>query len=74
MNCREPIVVAGLDLAVAFFRALDREVPIERCVSDGEAVAAGTVLLRITGQCAGDACRRALGAQHAAASVGNRDA
>ena len=49
MNCREPIVVAGIDLAIAFFRALDREVVIERCVSDGEAVNAGTVLLRITG-------------------------
>jgi nicotinate-nucleotide pyrophosphorylase (carboxylating) len=49
MNCREPIVVAGLDLAVAFFCATDREVRIERCVADGEAVAAGAVLLRIEG-------------------------
>lgn len=49
MNCREPIVVAGIDLAIAFFRALDCDVAIERCVSDGEAVDAGTVLLRITG-------------------------
>ena len=29
MNCREPIVVAGLDIAAAFFRALDREVRID---------------------------------------------
>jgi nicotinate-nucleotide pyrophosphorylase (carboxylating) len=49
MNCREPIVVAGLDLAVAFFSALDREVRIERCVADGDAVSAGAVLLRIEG-------------------------
>jgi nicotinate-nucleotide pyrophosphorylase (carboxylating) len=49
MNCREPIVVAGIELAVAFFRALDRDVAIERLVSDGEAVAAGSNLLRITG-------------------------
>jgi nicotinate-nucleotide pyrophosphorylase (carboxylating) len=49
MNCREPIVVAGLDLAVDFFRALDREVVVERGVRDGEDVAAGTVLLRIAG-------------------------
>jgi nicotinate-nucleotide pyrophosphorylase (carboxylating) len=49
MNCREPIVVAGLDLAVAFFCALDREVKIERCAHDGDAVAAGAVLLRIEG-------------------------
>jgi len=49
MNCREPIVVAGLDVAVDFFTALDREVRIERCVADGDKVAAGTVLLRIEG-------------------------
>jgi nicotinate-nucleotide pyrophosphorylase (carboxylating) len=49
MNCREPIVVAGIDLAVAFFHELDGEVSIERCVVDGQAVAAGTVLLRIEG-------------------------
>ena len=49
MNCREPIVVAGIGLAVAFFRALDRDAAIECCVADGDAVAAGTVLLRIEG-------------------------
>jgi len=49
MNCREPVVVAGLDVAVDFFTALDREVRIERCVADGDKVAAGTVLLRIEG-------------------------
>ena len=49
MNCREPIVVAGLDLAVAFFCALDRDIRVERRVRDGDAVAAGTILLRIEG-------------------------
>ena len=49
MNCREPIVVAGLDLAIAIFRTLDRDVVIERPVRDGDAVAAGTVLLRLDG-------------------------
>ena len=49
MNCREPIVVAGIDLAIEFFRALDRDVAIERCVEDGDAVAANTVLLRLDG-------------------------
>ena len=49
MNCREPIVVAGIDIAVAFFRALDPAVAIERCVADGDAVSAGAVLLRIEG-------------------------
>ena len=49
MNCREPIVVAGLDIAIAFFRALDREVRIEPLVKDGDKVEAGTVLLRLDG-------------------------
>jgi nicotinate-nucleotide pyrophosphorylase (carboxylating) len=49
MNCREPIVVAGLDVAIAFFRALDREVRIDRLVKDGDAVSAGSVLLRLDG-------------------------
>jgi nicotinate-nucleotide pyrophosphorylase (carboxylating) len=49
MNCREPIVVAGLDIAIAFFRACDREVRVEALVKDGDAVAAGTVLVRLDG-------------------------
>jgi nicotinate-nucleotide pyrophosphorylase (carboxylating) len=49
MNCREPIVAAGLDIAVAFFRTLDPDVRIERLTSDGETVAAGTALLRLSG-------------------------
>ena len=50
MNCREPIVVAGLDIAIAFFRKLDPDVVIEKLVSDGVAVAAGSELLRLEGQ------------------------
>ena len=49
MNCREPIVVAGLDIAIAFFRALDGEVRIERMVKDGDFVPAGTVMARLDG-------------------------
>jgi nicotinate-nucleotide pyrophosphorylase (carboxylating) len=49
MNCREPIVIAGLELAIAFFRACDREVRIERLTNDGDSVAAGTVLMRLEG-------------------------
>ena len=49
MNCREPIVVAGLDIAIAFFRTLDGEVRISRVARDGEAVTAGAELLRIEG-------------------------
>lgn len=49
MNCREPIVVAGLEIAAAFFRACDGEVRIGRLARDGEAVAAGSALLRLDG-------------------------
>jgi len=49
MSCREPITVAGLDIAIAFFRALDREVQVTKAVNEGEAVPAGTVLLRLEG-------------------------
>src|SRR5215213_10313859 len=49
MNCREQIVVAGLEVAAAFFRALDPQVDVEILVSDGERVEAGTVLMRLRG-------------------------
>ncbi len=49
MNCREPITVAGLDIAISFFRALDREVRVTKAVADGDSVAAGTLLLRLEG-------------------------
>jgi nicotinate-nucleotide pyrophosphorylase (carboxylating) len=53
MNCREPIVVAGLDIAIAFFRAMDREVRVERLARDGDAMATGSVLLRLEGNARG---------------------
>ncbi len=49
MASRERITVAGLDVASAFFRALDREVRIERPVADGQSVEAGKVLMRLEG-------------------------
>ena len=49
MRAREPLVVAGLPLAVAVFRALDPGVRIDLPTEDGEAVAAGTPLLRLQG-------------------------
>lgn len=49
MDSRDPIVVAGLPLAEAFFRALEPDMVIERLVQDGDRVAAGTDLLRIHG-------------------------
>ncbi|VVT21387.1 putative nicotinate-nucleotide pyrophosphorylase (carboxylating) [Sphingomonas aurantiaca] len=49
MDSRDPIVVAGLALAEAFFRTLDPDVRIERLVQDGYLVAADTDLLRLEG-------------------------
>ena len=49
MNCRQPIVVAGLEIAAAFFRALDHDVRIEKPVKDGGKVEAKTVLMRLEG-------------------------
>jgi nicotinate-nucleotide pyrophosphorylase (carboxylating) len=49
MDARDPIVVAGLALAEAFFRALDPDVIVERLVADGDAVPANTDLLRLEG-------------------------
>ena len=53
MDTRDPIVVAGLPIAEAFFRALDPEVEIERLVAEGDAVPAGTDLLRLVGRARG---------------------
>ncbi|HET7316011.1 MAG TPA: carboxylating nicotinate-nucleotide diphosphorylase [Sphingomicrobium sp.] len=49
LAAREPIVIAGMDMGEAFFRALDGEVTIERLASDGDAVEAGAVLMRLSG-------------------------
>src|SRR6476660_6517664 len=49
MNCREPIVLAGIEIAVAFFRALDAGVTIERLADDGDKLAAGSILMRLDG-------------------------
>ena len=49
MDSRDAITVAGLDLAEAFFRALDPHVRVERLVEDGASVPAGTDLLRLSG-------------------------
>jgi nicotinate-nucleotide pyrophosphorylase (carboxylating) len=49
MNSRQAIVLAGLDLAAAFFRELDSDVQIEQLASDGDRVEHGTTLMRLTG-------------------------
>jgi nicotinate-nucleotide pyrophosphorylase (carboxylating) len=50
MDSRDAIVVAGLPIAEDFFRALDPEVEIEALAEDGQAVAAGSDLLRLHGK------------------------
>jgi nicotinate-nucleotide pyrophosphorylase (carboxylating) len=49
MKCREPIVVAGIGIAEAFFRRLDPGAEIDMLVADGDRVEAGTVLMRLSG-------------------------
>jgi nicotinate-nucleotide pyrophosphorylase (carboxylating) len=49
MNCRQAIVLAGLDLAAAFFRKLDANVRIEQLASDGDRLDAGAVIMRLEG-------------------------
>jgi nicotinate-nucleotide pyrophosphorylase (carboxylating) len=50
MDSRDEIVVAGLWIAEAFFRALDPDVVIETLVEDGQGVGAGTDLMRLSGK------------------------
>lgn len=61
MASRDDVVVAGLPIAAAFFRALDPLVEIEMCAADGDRVAAGAVLMRLAGN-----ARRMLSAERSA--------
>ena len=49
MDSRDAITVAGLPIAAAFFRALDRDIEIETLVEEGAQVGPGTDLMRIKG-------------------------
>jgi nicotinate-nucleotide pyrophosphorylase (carboxylating) len=49
MNARQAIVVAGLDIAAAFFLRLDPHVRIDPLVHDGDAVDPRTTLMRLEG-------------------------
>ncbi len=49
MDSRDPIVVAGLPIAAAFFRALDPAMRIEIVAEEGAQVPAGTDLMRLEG-------------------------
>ena len=49
MDSRDAITVAGLPIAAAFFRRLDPAMEIEILANEGEQVAPGTDLMRLTG-------------------------
>ena len=49
MDSRDAITVAGLPIAEMFFRALDPSMEIEILATEGEQVAAGSDLMRLTG-------------------------
>lgn len=49
MDSRDGIVVAGLPIAAEFFRKLDPAMEIELLAGEGEQVAAGTDLMRLSG-------------------------
>ena len=50
MNARQAIVVAGIEIAAAFFCALDPDVKIEQLANDGDRVEHGTILMRLSGK------------------------
>ena len=50
MDSRDAVVVAGLPIAEAFFRALDTDAEVEILVEEGARVSAGADLLRVRGK------------------------
>jgi nicotinate-nucleotide pyrophosphorylase (carboxylating) len=46
---REPIILAGIDLAGAFFTRMDEEVIVEQLADDGRRVETGEVLMKLRG-------------------------
>jgi nicotinate-nucleotide pyrophosphorylase (carboxylating) len=49
MDSRDPIIVAGLPIAVAFFHHLDPDMEIDVLVDEGASAPAGTDLMRLRG-------------------------
>jgi nicotinate-nucleotide pyrophosphorylase (carboxylating) len=50
MDSRDPIVVAGLPIAAAFFKHLDSDMDIDILAAEGQQVVAGTDLMRLKGR------------------------
>jgi nicotinate-nucleotide pyrophosphorylase (carboxylating) len=53
MNARQPMVVAGLEIAAEFFRAMDGQVQIELLAADGDRVSTGATLMHLAGNARG---------------------
>ncbi|HZL12654.1 MAG TPA: hypothetical protein VFC85_00785 [Verrucomicrobiae bacterium] len=49
MRAREPLVIAGIGFAETAFRELSPKIKIEQITRDGEKVAAGKILLKVSG-------------------------
>ena len=49
MNAREPIVVAGIDVAARVFKRYDPEVEVEMLVRDGDRIAKGAKMMHVSG-------------------------
>jgi nicotinate-nucleotide pyrophosphorylase (carboxylating) len=49
MNARQSLVVAGLEIAQAFFARMDSDVTVQLLVSDGDSAEHGTTLMRLSG-------------------------
>ena len=49
MNARQTIVVAGIEIAAAFFRAMDKDVQVDAMAKDGDRVEHGSTLMRLSG-------------------------
>jgi nicotinate-nucleotide pyrophosphorylase (carboxylating) len=50
MVARQAIIVAGIEIAAAFFRALDPDVKIELLAADGDLVEHGSAIMRLGGK------------------------
>ena len=50
MNARQSMVVAGAEIAAAFFKALDPDVNVEILIDDGTRAEHGTCLMRLAGK------------------------
>ena len=49
MNAREPIIVAGIDVAVRIFERYDPTLKIEKHLSDGDRAETGAILMAVSG-------------------------